>query len=302
MAELIKSDREQSRLWWAGEAPLLCYLDWALCTGPSKVVSTDLTQFPLKPIKKLFLTSLEEQQAEFLGAKSQANAETINLKTRKEVPDVSPRRNVKHAQEQQRAFVKEAAICPLEAKEMLSPPTWAQDGHTKPNDRPWWKCPLSRGWCTHPSSHCSPGDGTTHPHGNANTFSLLTYRSPQVLPAAQESLSPHQLTSSWCLPYLPGNIKWCRPWLPAAIPQKYQCRGVHEDSTFQPLFQYLWTSIYWFFWSRKPQISIPGSHQLQSCWCFTYIQGKRGLTLHAQHGPLPKKTPKTMIWVPYGFS
>lgn len=153
MAELIKSDREQSWLWWAGEAPLLCYLDWALCMGPSKVVSADLTQFPLKAIKKPFLTSLEEQQAELLGAQSQDNAETMNLKTRKGVPDISPRRNVKHAQEQQRAFVKEAAICPVEAWEMLSPPTWAQDGHTKPNDRPSWKWPLSRGWCTHPSSH-----------------------------------------------------------------------------------------------------------------------------------------------------
>lgn len=64
-----------------------------------------------------------EQQAELLGAQSQDKAETINLKTRKEVPDVSPRRNIKHAQEQQRAFVKEAAICPVEGKEMLSPPT-----------------------------------------------------------------------------------------------------------------------------------------------------------------------------------
>lgn len=83
--------------------------------GPSKVVSADLTQFPLKSIKKLFLTSLEEQQGELPGAQSQANAETINLKIRKEMPDVSPRRNVKHAQELQRAFVKEAAICPVEA-------------------------------------------------------------------------------------------------------------------------------------------------------------------------------------------
>lgn len=83
--------------------------------GPSKVVRADLTQFPLKAIKKPFLTSLEEQQAELLGAQSQDNAETMNLKTRKGVPDISPRRNVKHAQEQQRAFVKEAAICPVEA-------------------------------------------------------------------------------------------------------------------------------------------------------------------------------------------
>lgn len=54
---------------------------------------------PTEVNKKLFLTSLEEQQAELPGAQSQANAETINLKTRKEMPDVSPRRNVKHAQE-----------------------------------------------------------------------------------------------------------------------------------------------------------------------------------------------------------
>lgn len=125
MAQLIKSDREQSWMWWAGEAPLLCYLGWALCMGLSKVVSADLTRFPLKSLKKLFLTSLEAQQAELRRAQSQVNAETINLKTRKEMPDVSPRRNVKHAQEWQRAFVKEAAICPVETWEMLSPPTWA---------------------------------------------------------------------------------------------------------------------------------------------------------------------------------
>lgn len=63
------------------------------------------------------------------------------------------RRNVKHAEEQQRTFVKVAAICPVEAKEMLSPPSWAQDGHTNTNDHPSWKWPFSRGWCTHPSSH-----------------------------------------------------------------------------------------------------------------------------------------------------
>jgi len=67
--------------------------------GPSKVVSADLTQFPLKSIKNLFLTSLEEQQAELLRTQSQASAKTINLKTRNEMPDVSPRRNPKHAQE-----------------------------------------------------------------------------------------------------------------------------------------------------------------------------------------------------------
>lgn len=116
------------------------------------MVSTDLTQFPLKSIKTL-PDITEEQQAELLGAKTQDNTETINLKTRKEVPDVSPRRNVKHAQEQRRAFVKEAAICPVEAKEMLSPPSSAQDGHTEPSDRPSWKGPFSRGCCTHPSSH-----------------------------------------------------------------------------------------------------------------------------------------------------
>lgn len=250
----MESNREQSWLWWAGEAPLLCYLDWALCTGPSKVVSTDLTQFPLKSIKNLILTSLEEQQESYGGAKSQGNAETINLETRKEVPDVSPRRNVEHAQEQQRAFVKEAAIFPVEAKEMLSPPTWAQDGHTKPNDCLLWKWPPSRVMHTSQQPLSSPGDGTTHPRGNASTFSLLEYRSPELwlgpvrCTEKPVSTSAHQL---WCIPDLPDSIKCSRPWEDPQLPspQKYQCRVVHEDNTFQP-FSFIyhpWNSIYWCF-------------------------------------------------------
>lgn len=42
--------------------------------GLFKVVSADLIQFLLKSIKKLLLTSLEEQQAELPRAQSQANA------------------------------------------------------------------------------------------------------------------------------------------------------------------------------------------------------------------------------------
>lgn len=111
------------------------------------------------------------------------------------------------------------------------------------------------GWCTQPSSHSAllemaqltlVGMQAHFPCWNTDPQS-----SGLVLPDAQRSLSPHQLTSSWCVPDLPDSIKSSRPWGDPQLPssQKYQCRVVHEDNTFQP-FSFIyhpWNSIYWCF-------------------------------------------------------
>lgn len=93
--------------------------------GPLKSGQLWSNPVPTEMNRKLFLTSLQEQWAQLPRAQSQANAETIYLKVRKEMPNASPSRNVKHVWKRQRAFVKEAAICAVDAREMLSPPTWA---------------------------------------------------------------------------------------------------------------------------------------------------------------------------------
>lgn len=156
------------------------------------------------------------------------------------MPDVSPRRNVKHAQESQRAFVKEAATCPVEAWEMVSPPTWAQTLSHKAK----WQYVMEMVIKAEGDAHIPAATQSSWGWHN-----LPSWKRKQTFPASlqiptdvasacqmQRKACLHiNSPNSWRAPYLPDIIKCSThlgyPQLPSL--QKHQCRADHED-TFQP--------------------------------------------------------------------